>query len=317
MRRALRFLAAGVLLAAIVGSLLLGWSFRAASLALPEVAVPLELPSPQVPPGVGIAALPTGSIRARAMLAFRGGAIDDVRDLAATALLVRHPRGDLLVDTGFGTAFDAHFAALPALARATSTYTLQKPAAVRMRENGYDPRRLAGVLLTHAHYDHVSGVEDLPDVPVWASEAEAAFIASGDPLSELARHQTSGRLRSYRFDGGPYLGFERSFDFWGDGTVVVVPAPGHTPGSVIVFVTLGSGERYALLGDIVWQLDGLSMPAERPWLVRTLVDHDEAGVRLAIARVLALRRLDPAIHLVPSHDSRAYRDLPIFPFFAK
>src|SRR5690606_13598450 len=96
--------------------------------------------------------------------------------------------------------------------------------------------------------------------------------------------------RDYAFDDGPYLGFPRSFDVWDDGSVVLVPAPGHTPGSVIVFVTLPGQRRYSLLGDLVWQREGIEWPAERPWLARRLLDEDDAGVRVAIARIAAVQR---------------------------
>ena len=65
------------------------------------------------------------------------------------------------------------------------------------------------------------------------------------------------QIHSYEFEGPPYLGFSASYDVWGDGSIVLVPAPGHTPGSIVVFITLQSGKRYALIGDLTWQLDGI------------------------------------------------------------
>jgi len=74
----------------------------------------------------------------------------------------------------------------------------------------------------------------------------------------------------FGFEGRPYLGFPRSHDVHGDGSVVCVPAPGHTPGSIIVFVTPPRNVRYALVGDLVWQREGLTRRVERPWLTRVL-----------------------------------------------
>ncbi len=53
------------------------------------------------------------------------------------------------------------------------------------------------------------------------------------------------QIQSYDFRSGPYLGFAESHDVYGDGSVVIALAGGHTTGSVIVFVTLPSGRRYA------------------------------------------------------------------------
>ena len=46
----------------------------------------------------------------------------------------------------------------------------------------------------------------------------------------------------------------------GDGSVVIVPEPGHTPDSIVIFVSLPSGVRYAFVGDLAWQMEGLDIP---------------------------------------------------------
>jgi len=96
----------------------------------------------------------------------------------------------------------------------------------------------------------------------------------------------------------------------GDGSIVVVPAPGHTPGSVIVFVALPSGRRLALVGDLVWQREGIALREERPWLLRSLADADPAGVRENILRMAALAARMPELEIVPAHDARAFAALP-------
>jgi glyoxylase-like metal-dependent hydrolase (beta-lactamase superfamily II) len=76
-------------------------------------------------------------------------------------------------------------------------------------------------------------------------------------VKEMWRFQTL-RWFLVGVEAGPYLGFPRSHDVYGDGSIVCVPAPGHTPGSIIVFVTLPNNVRYALVGDLVWQREGLT-----------------------------------------------------------
>ena len=69
---------------------------------------------------------------------------------------------------------------------------------------------------------------------------------------------------------------------YGDGSVVVVLAGGHTTGSVVVFVTLPTGQRYAFIGDLTWQLEGVRDMAERPLLMRKLADmRSQPGTRRA------------------------------------
>jgi N-acyl homoserine lactone hydrolase len=307
MRRVLTL--SGVVL--LAGLAALAWSF--APRRLPVSREPLgALPRADPPPGMTLSALPTGAMRSRAGFAYRGGALSEARDFSMTAVLVRHPRGDLLIDTGFGRDVAAHARKIPWLMRALSTYGAGVPAAEQLARGGYDPARLASIVITHAHWDHVSGVPGF-SAPVWMTAAERRFVDGGAPLASLMRSFGAANVREYGFEGGPYLGFPRSHDWYGDGSVVLVPVPGHTPGSVAVFVTLPSGARYAFVGDLVWQREGLDLPAERPWLSRRLVDDDAAEVRSAISHMAAVHARFPEIVMVPAHDARASAELPVFP----
>jgi glyoxylase-like metal-dependent hydrolase (beta-lactamase superfamily II) len=92
-----------------------------------------------------------------------------------------------------------------------------------------------------------------------------------------------------------------------------VPAPGHTPGSVIVFVTLPSGTRYAFVGDLVYQLEGITQREERPWLVRRKADTDAEGNRENMLRMIALKESLPDLIIVPAHDMRGFAQIPKLP----
>ncbi|MGI3783357.1 MAG: MBL fold metallo-hydrolase, partial [Janthinobacterium lividum] len=185
--------------------------------------------------------------------------------------------------------------------RRTTTVDEQLDAA------GYDRGRLSGVLVTHAHWDHVSGLDGL-HVPIWINAAELRY-ATDEPGGTVFRTVSADHeLRTYAFDRTPYLGFAESFDVHGDGSVVVALAGGHTDGSVVVFVTLPSGRRYAFIGDLTWQLDGVHRRAERPLLMRRLADVDPAQVRRSLSGVIALAG---RLQIVPSHDVGAYAGIPL------
>ena len=64
------------------------------------------------------------------------------------------------------------------------------------------------------------------------------------------------------------------------------------------------GHRYAFVGDLAWQREGITERAERPWLVRTLSDVDPAAVRANLLRMAAIAVRFPDITLVPAHDGR-------------
>lgn len=296
----------------LIGSAALTWTFTPRVLPVAELA-DTALPAAAPPAGMSLSALPTGSMESSAGFAYRGGDFLEKREFSMTAILVHHPRGDLLFDTGFGHDVETHQKTMPLPMRVASRISKGRPAAEQLKAQRYDIRQLAGVVLTHAHWDHVSGLADLGGVPVWIDADEHRFIDSDAPMAALARSFGALPYREYAFDGGSYLGFARSHDVWGDGAIVLVPAPGHTPGSIIAFITLPSGRRYALLGDLVWQTEGIEIPTERPWLLRQMVDADSAEVRAGIGQVAAIHRRFPQIVLLPAHDGRAYAKLPVFP----
>ena len=294
----------------VLGALaLLGLSFTAAPLPAPA---PLTgpLPSASPPAEMSLVQLPTGVTHRSAAFAYRGGSFRDKRDFSMTAVLVRHPRGDVLIDTGFGREIDAHFQTMPWAFRAATSYDRSQSAAEQLDQEGYDRLQLRGILLTHAHWDHVSGIPEFPGVPVWVTAEEHRFIADGGALSALVRGFPGVRYEEYGFEGGPYLGFPASHDVHGDGAIVVVPAPGHTPGSVIVFVALPGGRRLAFVGDLAWQREGITEREERPWVQRTLGDADPGQVREGLLRMAAITARFPEITLVPAHDSRGFTGLP-------
>jgi glyoxylase-like metal-dependent hydrolase (beta-lactamase superfamily II) len=297
-----------------VGALM--YTFTAAKLEFtPLVADALPAASP--PAEMTISAMPSGSMESRALFAFRGGSISDKRDFTMTAILVHHPKGDLLFDTGFGRNVDEHAKTIPWLMRQLASYSKSRSVGDQLESNGYPPAKLAGVVLTHAHWDHISGLDSLPGVPVWVDVAERNFIFDKTSMTGLINSFENVNYKEYGFGGGPYLGFPSSFDVWGDGSVVIVPAPGHTPGSIVAFITLPTGTRYALLGDLVWQIEGIEIPAERPWLSRRLVQEEDAQVRENIVRVAAIHKRFPEIHLIPAHDARSYANLPVYPAEAR
>lgn len=276
----------------------------------PPAPLDVALPPAQPPEAMQLIALHTGVTHRSAGFAYRGGSVFDARDFAMTAVLVRHPRGDVLLDAGFGRDVDAHFATMPFYFRATTRYEKGRSAAEQLDAAGYDRARLRAILLTHAHWDHASGVADFPETPVWVTAEERQFVAEGGALATVARVAGGTRFETYAFESGPYLGFEKSHDVYGDGAIVVVPAPGHTPGSVVVFVTVPGARRYAFVGDLVWQREGITLREERPWLQRQLADAEPAEVRENLLRMSAITARYGEITLVPAHDRRAFEGMP-------
>ena len=151
---------------------------------------------------------------------------------------IRHPtRGLFLVDTGVERALrdapeQAALSGLAARAMGADKIRVRTDTASWIAAQ-HEPVR--GVLLTHLHLDHLTGMRDVPDaVPIYAGPGETSARAF---LNAFVRAPTDAALagkapiREWRFASDPGGAFEGVVDVFGDGTVWAIHVPGHTPGS--------------------------------------------------------------------------------------
>ena len=286
-----------------------------AKLTVPEEA-PMAVSKTASPPaGMRMSTLLTGFMESQQLFTFRGGKPGKPYVSGMAATLVQHPNGDILIDTGFGRDVDAQFLTTPALMQRLASVEKEVPAADQFKANQYAVSRLRGVFLTHGHWDHISGAPDLAPTPILIPAEEQEFIASGDEAAALANSMVGLNYQAYEFNDGPYELYARSYDVYRDGSLVVVPMGGHTPGSVGLFVNLPSGKRYFFVGDMVWAREGYQLPAERPWLSRRMVDGNPEAVRQQIIKLHQLANLRPELTIVPAHDRRVHETMAIYPEF--
>ncbi|MCB9743405.1 MAG: MBL fold metallo-hydrolase [Alphaproteobacteria bacterium] len=106
---------------------------------------------------------------------------------------------------------------------------------------------LDGVLLTHAHVDHVLGLAELgPEVPVYAGPGELSARSATNALTRGAYKRLlegRGPVREWDFSGELTLGGLPAVDVFGDGSLYALHVPGHTPGSTAYLARTPQGPK--------------------------------------------------------------------------
>jgi glyoxylase-like metal-dependent hydrolase (beta-lactamase superfamily II) len=292
----------------------LAWTFVKRPLPVPK-AMGSVLPQAASVDAVSFSLIPSAEMQSQEGFSVRGGSLTKSFITGIAAFVIEHPQGRLLIDAGVARDVQEHLKTTPWLMRTLASFTLKEPTVDALAARGIKPGDLRAIVLTHSHWDHVSGLADLREVPVWITAEELAHARSDDEGGKLYRQleaQGPLLLHDLIFDRGAYGPFAASHDFFGDGSVVLVPMPGHTPGSVGVFVNLPSGKRFLIIGDTSWTKEGVDWPAEKPWLARRMVDFDAAGVREQLVLLHQLQRANPNLIIVPAHDARVHKTISTF-----
>lgn len=232
----------------------------------------------------------------------------------AGTILVRHPAGDLLIDTGNSSHFDDEIQSLPFGTRTkidllAGQLKTEVPLPELLRLVREDPNRLRWVILSHAHLDHAGGLMDLPRVQVLLTQEEIAFAR--DPRVQAKGYVIAAHAAKFpdeptlHFALRPYEIFDESADLYGDGSVVAVPLRGHTPGSVGIFVNLAPARRLFYVGDAVDDERGFKERSGKPLILRDS-DNDPQRANEIVGRLTQLHEQEPKLVIIPAHGRSAY-----------
>lgn len=153
------------------------------------------------------------------------------------------------------------------------------------------------IVVTHEHFDHLAGLAKHPDVKALMKKAVLTEAQLAEPK----------RMEPLVFPAEALAGYRplstRALTPIAPG-VVLIKAPGHTPGSQLVYVQRADGAEYLFLGDVAWHLRNVELVRERARLVTQLFLHeDRANVLRELAELNRLSKAEPKLNLVPGHDA--------------
>ena len=230
--------------------------------------------------------------------------------------MIRHPtRGVILFDTGYSSRFFDETRAWPAIVyRQTTpvTYEDADGVAAQLQARGIRPEEVSLVLLSHFHADHIGGARDFPHARFVCYEnawrkirhltgfaaLKQAFLPGLLPPDFEARTQAVEQLAQVELPAR-FRPFETGADLLGDGSVVVVPLPGHAPGHYGVLLDTAPAPTF-LVADACW-LSRAYREHLLPHPMAYLIMEDALGYQATMRRLHELHKHDPQVAILPSH----------------
>jgi len=241
-------------------------------------------------------ALSGGRLQMKRRTYFTDAPRDETIDLPVASFLIRHHQANALFDTG------CHPSALQdPVARWRGLAKIMKPICdpadnllASLHSIGVVPEDVDVVICSHLHPDHCgcNAFFARATVVCHARVLQAARAAGAEEVGYLASEwdhpQTFDVVDGMR-------------DLFGDGKVVIVPLPGHTPGSIGVLVTLERSGAFLLASDAV---------SVRATLDRDLVPRNTWNADLLQKSFAEIRRIEAGgATVICGHDEAQWQSL--------
>jgi N-acyl homoserine lactone hydrolase len=163
--------------------------------------------------------------------------------MAVPCYLVVHPKGTLMWDVGAvpDRSFTAGGGHTP-LRYATAT----RPLTAQLADIGFAPTDITYISFSHFHWDHVGNANLFAPTATWLVRALERDVMFADPPSPRTEPANYSALRN----STTVIVTDAEHDVFGDGTVLLKSAPGHSPAHQVLFVKLAKTGPIVLSGDL-------------------------------------------------------------------
>lgn len=172
-----------------------------------------------------------------------GGAYDGMQNSAVvTCYLLRHPKGDLLWDTGLPDALHDIEGGVT-----SGAFHLQMPKTLKsqLAELGLQLSDIDYLSLSHSHFDHTGNAGEYASATFIVHEAERAHMFRDEARADAQSFASYAALESSNT-----ITYTDEYDVFGDGSARIIAMPGHTPGHSVLLATLQNSGALLLTGDL-------------------------------------------------------------------
>lgn len=220
--------------------------------------------------------------------------------------LIDHPRhGLMMVDAAVSweqandhDGFYNHNYMVSRLLTVKNEYrlTTEQEPQVQVEKLGYKVDNIKTVFMTHTHDDHAGGLRNLPNAKVVLSKED---WEKGTSIYPYSYDLIKDNMDLFTYDSGEYKSFSNSLDCFGDGSVILLPTPGHT--SVLV---KADGYDFLFMGDTPYTLKHMSFEEVRQL---TLGGAEEEKQLETTRKIQQLVDAEPDTAMLFAHDHTAYQ----------
>ncbi|MBM7489392.1 glyoxylase-like metal-dependent hydrolase (beta-lactamase superfamily II) [Micromonospora luteifusca] len=233
--------------------------------------------------------------------------------LPINVYVIEHDEGLVLFDTGQdrrSVTDPGYFPGGPAghLYRRLAKFDVPAGATLteRLRDQGYDIADVRVAIVSHLHQDHIGGLRELP--------RSAHILVDANELAEVDKRFAvfAGLLREHihvpgvsftavtphRVEDPAIAPFTHAHDVMGDGSLLLLPTPGHTPGSMSLLLRAQGLPPMLFVGDVTYDVQRLA--ADRIPGV-----GDLSGLHEVTHRVNMLAARHPSMPILAAHDPAA------------
>ncbi len=219
-------------------------------------------------------------------------------ELANPCFLIRHPKGDLLWDTGL---ID-QLADIPDGEKSGVWHSkLSVKLLDQLKQLALSPLDIEYLALSHLHPDHSGNANKFSGSTFIISKLEHDFMFStemkslfGEVYSELEDAKT--------------ITFNDNYDVFADGSVVIKTMPGHTPGSSILQLDLANAGVVLFTGDLYVHAKGRALNTMHKYNFDKNITLDSRKKFEALAKQTQAK-------IIIQHERNDVESLPKFPEF--
>ncbi len=219
--------------------------------------------------------------------------------VTAPCFLIRHPKGNLLWDTGLG---DDLAKQKDGMTNGPFHLTLKKTLAAQLADIGIQPADINFVSFSHLHFDHTGNANSYAGATWLLSKAELDW-ANSTPTPfgvNPASYSSYKTAKMVSVDGDK--------DVFEDGSVKILAAPGHTPGHKVLVLKLKKSGTVILSGDLYHTMENRKLKR------MPVFNTDRADTLASIDRIERIIKNTKA-RFVIQHAPESFDSMPKFPAY--